>query len=93
MTAITLYDLNDMRKFVLVASSLSFADVASVLGVSKPMVHRGVRRLEEALGVRLLVRSTRDIALTADGENLLNMIGPLFEEIDLAVVTLTRSAH
>mgnify|MGYP000403935685 CR=1 FL=1 len=60
-------DLRNIETFVEVADRLSFADAARRLGVPPSTVTTRVRALETELGVRLLERSTRSVALTAEG--------------------------
>lgn len=60
-------DLLSMAFFVSVVDARSFTGAARELGVSKSVVSARVARLEEKLGARLLHRTTRRIALTADG--------------------------
>ena len=58
-----------MLAFVKVAESGSFTSAATQLGVSVSAVAKAVARLEEELGIQLLVRSTRKLALNDDGRN------------------------
>jgi DNA-binding transcriptional LysR family regulator len=60
-------DLNDVSTFVSVADAQSFTAAAKQLGVPKSTVSRRVSHLEETLGVRLLHRTTRKLALTDAG--------------------------
>lgn len=57
-----------MRIFTQVVDSGGFAGAARVLAMSPPSVTRAVASLEEAIGARLLVRTTRSVKLTAAGE-------------------------
>ena len=59
--------LREMETFVAVAESESFTRAARQLDTSRSTVTRIVAGLEERLGVRLLVRSTHDVSLTAAG--------------------------
>lgn len=59
--------LREMETFVAVAESESFTRAARQLETSRSTVTRVVAGLEERLGVRLLVRSTHDVSLTAAG--------------------------
>ena len=54
--------------FVAAARNGSFTTAAGQLGMTKSAVGKSIARLEERLGVRLFHRTTRRIALTADGE-------------------------
>jgi DNA-binding transcriptional LysR family regulator len=60
-------DLNDVATFVRVAEGGGFTAAAKALGVPKSTVSRSLARLEKALGVRLLHRTTRALALTDAG--------------------------
>lgn len=57
-----------MRTFVEVVESGGFAAAAKVLHMSPPSVTRAVAKLEDLIGTRLLVRTTRSLKLTAAGE-------------------------
>lgn len=63
-------DIVAMATFARVVEVKSFTDAARSLGVSKSVVSARVSRLEERLGVLLLLRTTRRFALTADGIRL-----------------------
>lgn len=56
-----------VRAFVAVAEHGGFAAAAPALGLSPSAVGKAVQRLEGRLGVRLLARTTRSVALTEDG--------------------------
>src|SRR4051812_33799834 len=60
-------DLNRISIFVRVVETESFTAAASALGLPKSSVSRGVSKLEEELGVRLLQRTTRKLSLTDAG--------------------------
>jgi DNA-binding transcriptional LysR family regulator len=57
-----------MEIFVCVVDAGSFSRAATRLGVGQPAVSKAVAQLEERLGVRLLVRSTRSLSLTDAGQ-------------------------
>jgi DNA-binding transcriptional LysR family regulator len=62
-------DLNDVATFVRVAQGGGFTAAAKGLGVPKSTVSRAVARLEGVLGVRLVHRTTRALALTDAGRS------------------------
>ncbi|WP_213993595.1 LysR family transcriptional regulator [Sodalis sp. dw_96] len=59
--------LGGLELFVQVAKVGSFVEAARLTGVSPSAVSKGIARLEARLKVRLLNRSTRSVALTAEG--------------------------
>ena len=61
-------DLNDIVVFTRVAETKSFTGAAELLGLPKSTVSRKLAQLEERLGVRLVQRTTRKLALTEIGE-------------------------
>lgn len=83
-------NVNDLLAFLVVARERSFTRAAAQLGVSQSGLSRSIRSLEERLGLRLLTRTTRSVAPTAEGEQLIATIGPRFEEIEGSILTLTE---
>lgn len=65
-----MYDPELLRTFLAVAQSLNFTAAGVSRGLSQPTVSQHIRRLEEAVGRPLVVRDTRSVSLTADGEAL-----------------------
>ncbi len=61
-------DLNDLYLFALVVKQGSFTAAGKVAGLTTSRISRRIAGLEERLGVRLLHRTTRKLALTAIGE-------------------------
>jgi DNA-binding transcriptional LysR family regulator len=78
-------DLADLTAFVAVADNLSFRAAASRLGVTPSALSHTMRQLEERLGVRLLNRTTRSVALTDAGLRLLGRARPAVEQISQAL--------
>ena len=64
-------ELRQLRCLVAIAESGSFTDAAIELGVSQAAVSRNLASLESSLGVRLVQRTTRSMALTVAGERTL----------------------
>ena len=68
------YDLDDARCFAEVVKSGSFTSASKNLRVPKSTLSRRLARLEEALGVQLLRRTTRKFSLTSSGEEFYQTI-------------------
>ena len=73
--------LDDLIAFLTVARERSFTRAAAKLGIAQPTLSQNIRALEERLGVRLLVRTTRNVSPTEAGQRLLRTVGPRLEEI------------
>lgn len=80
--------LKDLAAFAAVARERSFSRAAAQLGVSPSALSHAVRALEERLGIRLLMRTTRSVAPTEAGERLLETVEPRFAEIDAELTAL-----
>ncbi|CAM6735793.1 LysR family transcriptional regulator [Enterobacter cloacae] len=63
-------DLNLLPVFMAVAEEHSFSKAAVRLGVTRSAVSQGIRRLEDAFGTMLVMRTTRSVNLTEAGERL-----------------------
>lgn len=74
-------EFTEMRAFLEVARERSFTRAASKLGVTRSALSHTISALEARLGVRLLSRTTRDVAPTVAGERLVESIQPHFESI------------
>lgn len=83
-------DFAQLRAFVMVAEQLSFSRAAELLGVSPSALSQSIRGLEERVGVRLLNRTTRSVALTPPGEALLGRLAPALGAVTEAVAGLER---
>jgi DNA-binding transcriptional LysR family regulator len=84
-------DIQHLKTFLEVVQQGSFAGAARKLDVTPSAVTRAVAAVEEALGARLLQRTTRKVALTEAGATYLERIRPLVEELDLASEELAAS--
>lgn len=81
-------DLNDLAAFATVAEARSFTRAAARLNVSPSALSQTIAKLEKRLGVRLLARTTRSVALTAAGERLFNVVQPRFGDIEAELAAL-----
>ena len=85
--------LNDLQAFVTVARERSFTRAAAQLGVSRSALSHTLLALEERLGVRLLIRTTRSVSPTDAGNHLLNVLAPRLEEIESELASLRASRN
>jgi DNA-binding transcriptional LysR family regulator len=83
-------ELVDLNAFAVVAEEQSFTRAAAKLGTSQSALSYTLRRLEERLDVRLLVRTTRRVAPTEAGEKLLGTLRPALDEIGSRLAELTE---
>jgi DNA-binding transcriptional LysR family regulator len=77
-------DFEGLAMFAKVAEERSFAAAARALGVSVATVSRGVARLEERLGARLLNRTSRQLALTEFGRTIADSALKIYREAEEA---------
>ena len=82
-----------LRHFVAVAQELSFARAAERLRISAPALSRTVAQLEAQLGVRLLERSTRHVALTDAGNVLLDQAQIALDALEAAARRAQRAGE
>jgi DNA-binding transcriptional LysR family regulator len=85
-------ELVDLNAFLTVTEEQNFTRAAARLGTSQSALSHTIRRLETRLGVRLLTRTTRRVAPTQAGEQLLNTLGPALGSIaaELAAISELR---
>ncbi|SFI86346.1 LysR substrate-binding domain-containing protein [Caulobacter sp. UNC279MFTsu5.1] len=74
-----------------VARQGGFAAAAAVLGMSPSAVSHAVKTVEERLGLPLLIRTTRSVALTEAGARFVAEVGPALAEVDEAIERLRAS--
>src|SRR6266516_1026116 len=80
------FTLRELEAFLDVARLGSFTRAARSLNMSQPALTVRIRHLEEALGVRLLDRTTRSVALTQIGREFLPVVARVLGEIDAVAV-------
>jgi DNA-binding transcriptional LysR family regulator len=80
--------LGDLLAFIAVARARSFTRAAAQLRVTQPALSTTIRALEEKLGVRLLMRSTRGVSPTEAGQRLLDRLAPEFDGIQAEIASL-----
>lgn len=75
-------DMSDLIAFLAVAEERSFTRAAARLGTSQSALSHLVRRLEERLDLRLLARTTRHVAPTEAGVQLMATLRPALDGIE-----------
>jgi|SRR4051812_31454107 len=88
-----LHDLGALSVFLAVAEERSFTRAAKRLGVSPSAMSHAMRALEEDIGVRLLSRTTRSVAPTDAGEELLARLRPALTDVQGALAQLSGSRN
>ncbi|TDM09430.1 MAG: LysR family transcriptional regulator [Ideonella sp. MAG2] len=76
------FDLNDLLAFRAVAELANFRRAAEAVHISQPAFSRRIDKLEAALGVKLLERTTRRVSLTAVGRDFARKVQTLLDELD-----------
>ena len=84
------HSLSDLSTFALVAQHRGFRQAARVSGQSASAVSESVRRLENQLGIRLLLRTTRSVTPTEAGALLLSRLRPALSEVASALDVLNE---
>ncbi len=80
------FDLNDLQAFRAVAELGNFRKAAEAVHISQPAFSRRIEKLEDALGVRLLERTTRRVSLTAVGRDFAGKVQQLLDDLDTALL-------
>src|SRR5271167_1228400 len=81
-------ELVDLNAFATVAEERSFTRAAAKLGTSQSALSHTINRFEARVGVRLLARTTRNVAPTEAGERMLRALGPALDNIAEALASL-----
>ena len=76
------FDLNDLLAFRAVAEQANFRRAAESVHISQPAFSRRIDKLEQALGVKLLERTTRRVSLTAVGRDFARKVATLLDDLD-----------
>jgi DNA-binding transcriptional LysR family regulator len=86
------FDLNDLLAFRAVAELTSFRRAAESVHLSQPAFSRRIDKLEQALGVRLLERTTRRVTLTAVGRDFERKVRELLDDLDATLLGIRGGA-
>ncbi|MGH3735415.1 MAG: LysR family transcriptional regulator [Micromonosporaceae bacterium] len=82
-----------LRYFVVVAEELHFSRAAARLFIAQQALSRQIRELEDAVGTRLLARTTRSVELTPAGEVFLDAARTALAALDTGVDAALRCAR
>jgi len=86
-------ELRHLRYFLAVAEELHFARAAERLHIDQSPLSRAVKELEEELGARLFVRTTRSTQLTRAGRLFLEHVPRVFASIEQARDSVRSAAN
>lgn len=86
-------ELRQLEAFVAVATELHFGRAAEQLGIGQPTLSDLIRRLERETGAPLLTRTTRRVALTGPGLELLGRAKVILDEVAAATAAVRRAAR
>lgn len=79
---------NNLLWFLAVAEERSFTKAAARIGVAQSTLSHTIKRLEAQMGIRLLTRTTRNVAPTEAGERLRQSLAPRLAEIEAEIAAL-----
>jgi DNA-binding transcriptional LysR family regulator len=85
-----MFELFQLRCFVVVAEELHFGRAAARMFMTQPPLSRQIQLLEHAIGVRLLERSTRAVTLTTAGHSFYLNARQLLKQADAAALEARR---
>ncbi len=85
--------LNALKAFCVLADCGSYTRAGAILNVTHAAVQQQVKALESHIGLRLVERSGRKLALTSDGQQLARDLEPAFWQISQGVRTLMQASR
>lgn len=84
--------LRQLRVFLSVAQTRNFSRTGEQVGLTQPAVSRAILELERALGLRVLDRTTREVALTEAGRSLAARLERALDELDAVLADVAGLA-
>jgi DNA-binding transcriptional LysR family regulator len=85
--------LRQMRAFVALAKTGNFTLAAQYMHVTQSALSGLIKELEQTLGVRVVDRSTRRIALTETGNELYPLFSQMIDDLDRALANIADQAQ
>lgn len=86
-------DINLLRAFTALESTLHFGRAAEQLGLTQPVLSRRIQRLESELGISLFERSSRQVSLSAAGEAFAPLARQTLSTLEMAVSVAQSAAQ
>ena len=86
-------EIRHLRYFLAVASELHFTSAAKQLHLAQPALSQNIRQLEEDLGVALLERSSRNVALTDAGVVFKHEAQAILDHLNRAALAVSRATE
>lgn len=80
------FDINDLLAFRAVAELGNFRKAAESVHISQPAFSRRIDKLEQALGTKLLERTTRKVNLTAVGRDFDRQLRQILDALDMTLL-------
>jgi len=80
--------IKQIRAFITIAKTYSFAEACEILHLSQPALSIAIKNLEQTIGGRLFVRTTRNLSLTPEGQDFLPVAKRLLADWDDAFIDL-----
>lgn len=77
-----------LKAFVAVSECRSFADACEVMHLSQPALSMAIKNLEQTVGGKLLIRTTRSLSLSPEGQAFLPVAKRLLADWDMAFIDL-----
>ncbi|GAB3629882.1 LysR family transcriptional regulator [Pandoraea terrae] len=78
--------LRQLKVFMVVARSKNFSRAGAEIGLTQPAISRCINELETQLGLRLVDRTTREVALTDAGHTLAGSLDRVLDELEIALL-------
>lgn len=86
-------DLRQLKYFVQISEAANFSRAAEILRVAQPSLSQQMKNLEEELGVELLIRHARGVALTPLGQQLYDDAKRILHEVERTRDTLRAQSR
>lgn len=89
------FEFLDLRAFLAVLEFASFSEAAKYLNLSTPALSRRIKSFEEAVGAQLIERTTRRVAPTQIGRELMPLVRRLVDEFEESILSISdlRGRH